>query len=92
MALVPMAFPTPTIYQYRVLETRNARNANEAFFIAQFSINAGVTWFSLYPWTFQDVNEAYDVIANEIRGEAQLRKRVQKKAVTYTQIHPYPPA
>ncbi len=86
-----MAYPTPTIYQYRVLETRNARNANEAFFVAQFSINAGVTWFSLYPWTFQNLTEANDVIANEIREEAQLRTRVQQQAVTFTQVHPIPP-
>lgn len=87
-----MAFPTPTIYRYRVLHTQDATNPLAAMYEAQFSINAGVTWFSLYPYTFSSLQEANDVIANVVRSESQFRTKVQKKQATFTNVYAYPPA
>lgn len=87
-----MSYPTPTIYRYRVLHTQDATNAKAAMYEAQFSINNGVTWFSLYPYTFSSLVEAYDVIANVVRAESQFRTKVQNKQATFTNVYPYPPA
>lgn len=86
-----MPFPTPTIYQYRVLHTKDATNAFKAMYESQFSINGGVTWFSLYPFTFQDLNEALREIANVVSQEAQFRTKIQHRNATFTEVFPYPP-
>lgn len=85
-----MAYPTPTIYRYRVLLTRDARDVTQAMYEAQFSINVGTTWFNLYPYSFSSLEEAKDCIANVVRAESQFRTKIQKKQATYSQVYAYP--
>ena len=95
-----MAYPTPTIYTYRVREVKASQPASgpNAYYIAEFSTNSGTTWLPLNDLPFGSKVEANQYIANVVNNEAKFQKQflqakkfANPKTVPTQTIYAYPP-
>lgn len=96
-----MAYPTPTIYTYRVQETKQtggAANGSNAYYRPEFSTNSGTSWTPVSPVPYQSLQEAFQKIGKIVNNEAQFQKQflqVKKfenpKIVPVVTIYAYPP-
>ncbi len=85
-----MAYPTATIYDYRVREVEVTRTPSEGYFVAEYSTNGGTTWLPLFPFTFGDETSAMNEIGNVVSEEAQFRTKVQTGEVPVVSVTAYP--
>lgn len=94
-----MAYPTPSIYTYRVLElpqvTSSQLSRNPRSFQAQFSTDDGSTWRALTGLDYQSLLEAYWAIKNVVSDEAAFQVRFlagNSFTPDAVVVHAYPPA
>lgn len=96
-----MAYPSPTLYTYRVREVQavNKATGENGYFEAQFSTDSGTTWAPALQTPFTSLVEAYQAIAALVNNEAQFQNaylnpnKFNVAAVVPTVVlYTYPPA
>jgi hypothetical protein len=75
-----MAYPTPTIYDYRVLVTPSVKSSfpagtSSAVYQAQFSTDSGSTWRPLNGLIYQNLTEAFNQIGAVVSDETAFQAR-----------------
>jgi hypothetical protein len=96
-----MAYPTPTIYDYRVLVTPSTPNSSlavgttPAYYQAQFSTDSGSTWRPLNGLIYQSLTEAYNQIGFVVSDETGFQTRFEaggSNVPAAQTVSAYPPA
>jgi len=96
-----MAYPTPSIYTYRVVEVTPVDKATgqNGYFTAEFSTDSGTTWKKLFGIPFTSLTEAYQAIGKIVANEAKFQKQYLQASkfnnppvVPTSTNHSYPPA
>lgn len=73
-----MAYPTPTIYTYRVAKVNPVRRANgdNAYYVAQFSQDSGTTYGPIHGIPYGSLQEAFQAIGFIVSNESQFRNSI----------------
>jgi hypothetical protein len=96
-----MAYPTPTIYDYRVIEVAPVASGSTfaASFRTEFSTDSGSTWIALHALPFESLVEAYQAIGILVGSESRFQAQYEhpyalgNMPIVPTQTtHAYPPA
>ncbi len=95
-----MAFPTPTLYSYRVVGVSavNAESDVKSYFVAEFSTDDEATWRPVLQNLYWSETEAINAIAKIVANEAQFQtqflqvsKFANKQVVPVRTVYAYPP-
>lgn len=93
-----MAYPTPTLYNYRVAATNPVGFSGSdavGYFIAEFSVDGGTTYKPLFQQPFQSKTEAFNAIGFVVGSEANFKKNYLASKTGFVPsrtTYSYPPA
>lgn len=86
-----MAFPSPTIYYYRVRRfALPTQNLELGYFLPEYSSDGGVTFKPFHIIPFDSLLEAKQAIQNVVLSEAQFQQQVINNQIIVGTTYAYP--